>query len=196
MVEGEPLSVKVMADQINAQKYHAVHVFDPHSDVTGALVNNINIISNEKFVTKVFDDHLHYRSNNNDFCLVAPDAGALKKATGLAKLLGIPNDNFIRASKIRDVKNGELSECNFVGNVSGKTCVIVDDIIDGGATFVQLANMLRWKKASKVHLIASHGIFSKGIGLQFLDKIFITDSINCINNDSIVTIPITSFHDL
>ena len=68
---------------------------------------------------------------------------------------------------------------------SNQTCFIVDDICDGGGTFAGTARMLKGKGAAKVVLIVSHGIFSKGIKIDFVDDIYTTDSyrqiegINC-----------------
>ncbi|RYF50195.1 MAG: ribose-phosphate pyrophosphokinase, partial [Cytophagaceae bacterium] len=74
MVPGEPLSVRVYADLINAQHYEHVYVYDPHSDVTPALLNNVQVIDNQLFVATVLT---HFDPNR--LCLVSPDAGALKK---------------------------------------------------------------------------------------------------------------------
>lgn len=60
--------------------------------------------------------------------------------------------------------------------VKDATCFIVDDICDGGGTFIGTAAMLKSKGAAKVVLIVSHGIFSKGERLEGIDEIFSTDS--------------------
>ena len=91
----------------------------------------------------------------------------------------------IRGSKVRDVTNGRILKTDVGGDVKGKICVICDDILDGGATFIELANLLREKGAIKVYLIVSHGIFSKGVTTlhtdsnsktPVLDGIYTTDS--------------------
>ena len=174
MVKGESLSVKVMANLINTQKYDKVHILDPHSDVTTALIDNVHVIDKTPFIKSVWD------SINGDKCIVSPDAGALKKVVELGMALNISNENIIYGSKYRNLKDGSLSGFDFSGNVKGKVCVIVDDIVDGGGTFIGLADKLKKGGCTKVHLICSHGILSKGI--QYLtengiDRVHITDSI-------------------
>lgn len=154
MVPGEPLSVKVYADLINAQNFKKVMVFDPHSEVTGALLNQVVVIPNHQFVKKCIGP-------TKDILLISPDGGALKKIYKVSQYLdGIP---VIECSKIRDVKNGQLTGFTvYADDLKGKSCYIVDDICDGGGTFLGLAEKLKEKNAGPIYLIVSHGIFSKG----------------------------------
>lgn len=193
MIQGEPFSLKVMADLINLQKYDTVHVLDQHSDVTSALVDNINLIDTTKFV-KTCWNRIVMDNPKTDLCIVSPDAGAEKKVWKIAKTVEV--NNVILGSKHRDVTNGNIKETIIIGDVKYKGCVIFDDIIDGGATFIKMEQLLREKGASKVFLVASHGIFSKGFDvLKMFDKIYITDSFRMVNENNIETIPIESFYD-
>lgn len=197
MVEGEPFSVKVMANLINSQKYDKVHILDPHSDVTTALIDNINIIDNFNYVKMVWND-IKKRNPINTYCLVSPDAGAEKKTYKLATKLELFSEQLIRGSKKRNVINGSLSHSEFLGDVKDKICVIIDDIIDGGATFVELSKKLKEKGALKVYLTVSHGIFSRGIEplKPFLDGIYTTNSIKTLNDDFVKTINLNEFFSL
>lgn len=174
MVKGEPLSVKVMADMVNSMKYDVVHVLDPHSDVTTALVNNIKIIDNIPFVRTVWDG-----INDSSKCLVSPDSGFEKKAFRLATEINIDSKSVIYGTKKRDVATGKLSGFGYNGNVKDRACVIVDDICDSGGTFIGLAQKLREGGAKSVHLVVSHGLFTKGAE-HLLDNgitsIYTTDS--------------------
>lgn len=183
MVDGEPFSLKVIAGLLNNASFKKIKIFDPHSEVATALIDRSYPVVNHEYVREALE---HYFSNNNckNYCLVSPDAGALKKIHKLAQYLNI--DEVVECSKERDVKTGMLT--NFktvVENLSGKTCFIVDDICDGGGTFAGTAKMLKEKGADKVVLIVSHGIFSKGVAIEFVDEIYTTDSfrdipgINC-----------------
>jgi ribose-phosphate pyrophosphokinase len=79
--------------------------------------------------------------------------------------------------KERDLRTGALTNFKTTSdNLEGKTCFIVDDICDGGGTFVGTAKMLKEKGAAKVVLIVSHGIFSKGSTIAEVDEIYTTDS--------------------
>jgi ribose-phosphate pyrophosphokinase len=174
---GESLSSKVYADMINIQGYHSVQIFDPHSDVTPALINNCCVIDNEDFAFKAFKELLGKEKTKNEFVLVSPDAGALKKAGKLSKkLYNIP---VVTCLKERDTKTGKLSGFKVVdGVVEGKECIIVDDICDGGGTFIGVAKELKKIGAKSVYLVVSHGIFSRGFGelKRYFDKIYTTNS--------------------
>lgn len=176
MVSGEPFSLKVMTSLINSMQYDKVHVLNPHSEVTTALLDNIEQIDNSLFVEYSLD-HIYLKVDRKWLAIVSPDAGAEKKTYDLAKKLGITD--IILGTKKRDVKDGKILKTDFVGDVSGKDCVIVDDIIDGGRTFIELAKVLRDNGANSVYLIVSHGIFSSGIEelKKHIDAIYTTNSI-------------------
>lgn len=174
MVTGEPLSVKVMARIINSMELQRVQIFDPHSEVTPALIENAEVISNYGFVQEV-------AKTLDEFCLVSPDGGALKKIYGIAQHLG--GIEVIEGSKVRDVATGALKDFKvYAEDLSGKTCLVVDDICDGGGTFIGLAKELRRLGAEKLVLAVSHGIFSKGINElnKYYDEIFCTDAFSTL----------------
>jgi ribose-phosphate pyrophosphokinase len=82
----------------------------------------------------------------------------------------------------QNVKTGQLSGFHTnIADFEGKTCFIVDDICDGGGTFVGLAALLKSRHAGKIVLIVSHGIFSKGFDLANIDAIYTTDSFKNFN---------------
>ena len=86
MVPGEPLSLKIYSQIINAQNYERVIIFDPHSDVAPALLNNVQVARNDSFIRTVLN-----KINAPNIYLVAPDAGAAKRIFHLARQLNIPN---------------------------------------------------------------------------------------------------------
>lgn len=137
--KGEPFSLKVMANLINSIDAE-VHLYDPHSMVSEALINNVIVHSQY--------DNLSYRVGDFD-TLIAPDAGAYKKILGY-------NKNTVYANKIRTPSGVE-----YVG-ISGEligNCLVIDDICDGGRTFISLAKLL----PKNTSLYVTHGIFSYGI---------------------------------
>ena len=79
--------------------------------------------------------------------------------------------------KERDLKTGQLTNFKvFNEDLQNKTCFIIDDICDGGGTFVGTAEALKKIGAQKIILVVSHGIFSKGFDLENIDEIYTTDS--------------------
>ncbi|CAL2108788.1 ribose-phosphate pyrophosphokinase [Tenacibaculum sp. 190524A02b] len=183
MIAGEPLSVKVYADIINSQHFNSVTVFDPHSEVTPALLNNCKVMHNYTFVERVT------QQLTEDLVLISPDGGALKKIYKVASYL--QKYEVVECSKVRDVKTGKLSSFKvYHEDLQGKDCLIVDDICDGGGTFLGLAQELKKKNAGNLYIAVSHGIFSKGTELlnQYFSKIFTTDSFKSINGTDCIQI--------
>ncbi|WDF63274.1 ribose-phosphate diphosphokinase [Flavobacterium sp. KACC 22763] len=182
MIPGEPLSVKVYADIINAMQLNKVFVFDAHSEVTPALLNNSTVIPNYTFIKAVLENI------GNDVKLISPDGGALKKIYKVSEFLG--GVEVVECSKSRDVKTGKLSGFKvYNDDLQGMDCLIVDDICDGGGTFVGLAEELKKKNAGKLYLAVSHGIFNKGFEvLNCFDGIYTTNSFKDFEGESVKVI--------
>lgn len=154
MNPGEALSIKVFANIVNSLGFDKVIVDDPHSDVSAALLDNVQIRGQEILVAE-FHDQLA----GKDVTIVAPDAGARKKAQKVADRMRLP---LVEAGKVRDLKTNEITGTAIFGDVKDRECVIVDDICDGGRTFIALAQALKENGAKRVILYVTHGIFSFG----------------------------------
>lgn len=159
-VKGEPLSIAVLANVINSLKFESVTIMDPHSDVTPALLERCVVISQHEIFGKML------RTWPNRFILIAPDGGALKKIYQLAK--EVPCLDVIKCSKRRDVRTGEIDGVTvpeYYVQYAHHEAVIVDDICDGGRTFVELAKALieRGCESKRISLMVTHGFFTKGL---------------------------------
>jgi len=178
--EGEAFSLKVFCEMINSANFSRVHILDPHSDVGSALLDNVVIHSNEEYVRLAMELRI------NPINLVSPDVGASKKcqrlmSTGLF-------DGLIKCDKSRDLKTGALTGFEVLsGDVEGKDCLMVDDICDGGGTFMGLAKELKIMGAGRMFLFVTHGIFSKGLdGLgDVFEKIYCTNSFKDVTHKQI-----------
>lgn len=180
----QSFDLKLITDIINECKFSEVRIFDPHSDVTMALINNSVKVSPLEYVRQAANDIVekqlltegHY--GIGDLLLVSPDAGAFKKVFEFGKEMNLP---VMGAMKHRD-KDGHV-DLMFTHDVEEKVCLIVDDLCDGGYTFLVLAEELRKHKAAKVYLYVSHGLFSKGLSkLQgVIDHIYCTNSVKDID---------------
>ncbi len=165
-VPGEAFSLKVFANLINGLGAKEVCIVDPHSDVTMALIENSKVVRQDVIF-------LHYFENRTDFYLISPDGGALKKIYKLASqvdCLGV-----IECTKDRDVKTGDITKTIVHHeDLEGKDCVMVDDICDGGRTFVEIAKVLKKKNAGKITLMVTHGKFTKGLEVfkGLIDEIY------------------------
>ncbi|MEO5893576.1 MAG: ribose-phosphate diphosphokinase [Ferruginibacter sp.] len=174
MLDGEPFSLKVIAAILNQANFKKVMIFDPHSEVSTALLDRSYSITNHLFVKDCLDDYFT-KNEAASYCLVSPDGGALKKIHKLAQQLNITG--VVECMKERDLKTGQLTNFKVFGeNLQGKTCFIIDDICDGGGTFIGLAVELKKLGAKKIILVISHGIFSRGFELKNVDEIYTTNS--------------------
>lgn len=178
MNKGESFSLKVFCDLINGLNFRRVFIDDPHSDVTSALLNNVvvrhqhDILAPE--INTYFEDYSYY--------LVSPDGGALKKTYKLAE--EVKCKGVIECSKRRNVKTGEITGLIFHDEddlneiYSSPHLIIVDDIADGGMTFIKLSEEIRSRNyGGKIILMVTHGFFTKG-----LDCFAEIDKIWCSNN--------------
>jgi ribose-phosphate pyrophosphokinase len=185
MIPGEALSVKVYADIINSLNLNKIQVFDPHSEVTSALLNNCEVITNYNFIQQVI------KKTGKEVILISPDGGALKKIYKVSEYLG--GIEVIECSKSRDVKTGKLTGFKvYSEDLEGKNCLIVDDICDGGGTFIGLAEELKSKNAGNLYLAVSHGIFSKGFNElnSVFERIITTNSFNDFVEEKVEVIKI------
>ena len=169
--QGDAFGLKVFADQINALNFNLVAIFDAHSDVAPALINNC--IHRETKDLFALNPGFYYNYSH----LVSPDAGAYKKVNSIASLIDLP---VIPALKTRDASTGRLSNTILVtdGVENPSRLLVVDDICDNGGTFLLLGKELRKTfPDTPIDLYVSHGIFGKG--LNGLDKYY--DNIYCYN---------------
>lgn len=162
--KGEAFSLKVFTQLINDMYFDEVNVVDPHSDVATALLDNVhNVLTQADMISNYLP--LSRQIRNLDVTLVSPDVGASKKTQIVAERNG--GHSFIQGVKYRNPKTGALSGFDYHGEVAGLDLLIVDDICDGGGTFLGLAKELFTGGANSVSLFVSHGIFSKGIESLF-----------------------------
>jgi len=158
-VAGEPLSIKVFCGLINAMGFASVEIWDPHSDVTPALLDNVVVAPTPQLMINALAPSGN-ASLLRTCAFVAPDAGARKRVSELAKHF---KTEVVFAEKVRDPVTGKLSGAQVQGTLPERPLLIVDDICDGGGTFIQLAQALREQTSQPLYLYVTHGLFTKGI---------------------------------
>jgi len=173
MQPGDSFDLRVIAKLINSCGFKKVILHDVHSDVATALINNSVNVSNQALVRQY---------NRPDSILICPDAGAVKK---VSKYLDWNKNlvDVVYVNKTRDLSNGNLT-LNVLEpeKCEGRNCVIIDDLCDGGGTFLGTASQI---KPASLTLIVTHGIFSKGwkVFEGVFDEIITSDSY-CRSYDS------------
>jgi ribose-phosphate pyrophosphokinase len=173
--KGEAFALKVFCKILNSLNFKSVTIVDPHSEVTPALIDNVKVVSQLAIIEKL---PLEIKQKMVASVFVSPDAGANKKTAKLASFFG--HSSFIRADKNRDLTNGNILETIvYCDDLKGQNVTIVDDLCDGGKTFIELSKVLKQKNAGKIYLYVTHGIFSRGVDALLdagIDEIWTTNS--------------------
>lgn len=171
MVNGDSFSLKPFARMLNPLQFNTIFIKDPHSDVFPALIDNVRIIPQVDVLQLMIDKQKINPDIYDSIC--SPDGGSIKKAFKIATHL---KKEFIKADKIRDTSNGEIVGTYIPTDIdyTGKAILIVDDCLDGGRTFTELAKKLKAAGASQVDLFITVGIFSYGLDCLRgdLDQVF------------------------
>lgn len=181
----------VIAPILNAQNYITVTCIDAHSDVAAACINNLEVMDNSWFIKIALtkQNQISLQNAVDSFTLISPDAGALKKIYNLTEKLDYKKDTLI-ASKYRDIRTGKILSTYVplkAGEHTNNNFLIVDDICDGGRTFIEIAKAIHeMRPDAKVSLAITHGIFSAGFYelSKHIEHIYCTNSISDINIES------------
>jgi ribose-phosphate pyrophosphokinase len=176
---------QVICPIINSLNFVTVITLDPHSDVLEACLNNYEKVNNHLLVKHALSKIDNKNGARDRICLVSPDAGAYKKIFDVAKKFGI--ENIITATKVRDMRSGNIlrTEIPTLNQHADLKYVIIDDICDGGRTFIELAKAIKGSRPSaKVYLVVTHGIFTAGFEQlnQYFEGIYTTNSYVDVND--------------
>jgi ribose-phosphate pyrophosphokinase len=129
----------------------------------------------------IFESDIISKYAAEQIVVVSPDIGGAYRASALSRSLKC---GFAICNKVRDVF-GELKKTEIIGNVSNKVCVLVDDIVDSGATLCHAAEALLTVGSKGVVAYAVHGVLSDGsrerLEKSRIEEIVLTDSIYCSN---------------
>ena len=165
---GEALAVAVAARLIDAVGFRSVEVWDAHSAVTAQLIRGLTNVPATAFLRGLIAPPA---------VVVAPDKGAVARASAVAREAGC---DLVTAEKIRSTQTGAISHTVVHSERLGdRDCIIVDDICDGGRTFIELAKVLRTLTTGNISLYVTHGIFSNGfetLRAAGIDRILTADS--------------------
>jgi ribose-phosphate pyrophosphokinase len=151
---GVPFTAKIVADIINHARFDHVVAVDPHSNVMPALLDRFTAIGCVDVFPAAMVD-----TAGAPAVIICPDAGAAKRAEAVADRYGL---DVIYARKNRNPANGRLDRSATDPLPADVVGVVVDDICDGGATFLGLAGALGHDPA-KLRLWTTHGIYARGL---------------------------------
>ncbi len=169
------ISAKVVANLITNAGASRVVTVDLHA---GQIQGFFDMPVDNLFTTPLFAKHIKRKLKNKNLICVSPDVGGVQRTRALATR--------IKASLAiidkRRPRPGQSKVMNIIGNVKGKTCIIVDDIIDSGGTIVNAAEALKKNGANEVYVFITHAVLSNKatdkIKKSQIKKLIITDTID------------------
>ncbi len=168
-----PITAKLVADLIQTAGADRLLCMDLHS---GQIQGFFNIPVDNLYSTQLMLDAIERRIGS-DVTVVSPDAGGTERARAYAKKLGA---SLAIIDKRREVAN-VAEVMNIIGNVQGRNCVIVDDMVDTAGTLCEAARSLMDEGATAVHAAITHPVLSgpalKRISESPLDQVIVTDTI-------------------
>ena len=179
--ERVPISAKLVADMLQSAGADRILTIELHSD---QIQGFFNVPVDNVYGTKVIHNHID-KSSYKDQIIVSPDVGGVVRARALAKLL---DDADLAIIDKRREKENSSQVMNVIGDVDGKTCILVDDIIDTAGTICNAADALKQEGANKVISYATHAVLSgpaiERISNSKLDELIVTDTIPLSENAS------------
>jgi len=172
------ISAKLVSNLITKAGADRVVTVDLHA---GQIQGFFDIPVDNLFATPIFARHVKKKIKSKNMICVAPDVGGTERARALGKILNIG----LAIVDKRRPKPGQSQVMNIIGDVKGKTCIIVDDIIDSGGTIVNAAAALKKRGARDVYVYITHGVLSgdaiKKIKNSVIKNLVITDTIDNVH---------------
>ena len=191
-----PISAKLVADMIGQSGIERVLTMDLHA---AQIQGFFDLPVDNLYASPVFalDIMHHFEGNMDDIMVVSPDVGGVARARELAQRIRAP----LSIVDKRREKPGEVAEMTVIGDVTGKRCLIVDDICDTAGTLCKAAEVLMDAGATEVHSYITHGVLSgpavERITNSVMKSLVITDSIEptaavkaCANIRIVPTAPV------
>jgi ribose-phosphate pyrophosphokinase len=170
-----PISAKLVANLITTAGANRVLSIDLHA---GQIQGFFDIPTDNLFAAPVIAADIQARFSNRNLMVVSPDVGGVVRARGLAKRLD--NAPLAIVDKRRE-RAGESEVMNIIGDVDGRTCILVDDIVDSAGTLCNAAAALKQQGAEEVFAYCTHGVLSGGaaarVAASELKALVVTDSI-------------------
>jgi ribose-phosphate pyrophosphokinase len=169
-----PISAKLVANMITVAGADRVLTLDLHA---GQIQGFFDIPTDNLYAAPVFIKDIKERYNGEDLVVVSPDVGGVLRARAVAKRL----DADLAIVDKRRERAGVSEVMNIIGEVEGRRCILIDDIVDSAGTLCNAADALREHGAKSVSAYVSHGVFSGGavarVTASRMEAMVTTDSI-------------------
>ena len=169
-----PISAKMVANLITTAGANRVLTMDLHA---GQIQGFFDIPLDNLYAQPLFTKDIIDNNRSENLVFVSPDVGGVMRARSFAKKL---DADLAIIDKRRDAP-GLSAAMNVIGNVDGKKCIIIDDLVDSGGTICNAAKALKDKGATEVYGYCSHGVYSgkalENIQSSMLEEMVCTNSI-------------------
>ena len=169
-----PISAKLVANLLTTAGADRVLTLDLHA---GQIQGFFDIPTDNLFAGPVFTREIAANYGDENLVMVSPDVGGVVRTRALAKRLSA---DLAIIDKRRE-RAGMSEVMNIIGDVEGRTCVLVDDIVDSAGTLCNAADALKDQGAKKVFAYVTHGVLSGGavarVTASALEHLSVTDSI-------------------
>ena len=169
-----PISAKLVANLITHAGAHRVLTVDLHA---GQVQGFFDIPTDNLFAAPLMASHIKSHLDLKNIMVVSPDVGGVVRARALAKRFDAP----LAIVDKRRERAADSEVMNIIGDVNGRNCILIDDIVDSGGTLCNAAKALREKGACSVYAYITHGVLSgeaaQRIAASQLEELVITDTI-------------------
>ncbi len=186
-----PISAKLVANLITRAGADRVLTLDLHA---AQIQGFFDIPTDNLYAAPVMVNDIKENFDLENVCVISPDVGGVVRARLLAKRIGAP----LAIVDKRRERPGESEVMNVIGEVEGKNCILIDDIVDSGGTLCNAADALLAQGATEVHAYITHGVLSGGAvaritgsslkSLVVCDSIMPTQEVNDAHNIRILPI--------
>jgi ribose-phosphate pyrophosphokinase len=180
-------TLKYLCKLINTLYFESVTIYEPHSEVSTALLNRVKVVDmSQTIAEKLLEELKNGEEEEEEVCLVYPDAGAAKR---YGKKINC--SNILIANKERDFKTGHIKKLQMLGDMEGRNfkAIIVDDLCSKGGTFKLTASKLKEMGATEIYLVVTHcenTIFQGDLlGDDLIKEIHTTNSILSMEHEKI-----------
>jgi len=171
-----PITAKLVANMLEEAGIERILTLDLHAT---QIQGFFDIPVDNLYASPIFalDVKHHFKGQMDNLMVVSPDVGGVARARDLAQRIGAP----LSIVDKRREKAGEVAEMTVIGNVEGRSCLIVDDIVDTAGTLCKAADVLMENGAKEVHSYITHGVLSgpavDRITNSVMKNLVITDTI-------------------
>ena len=173
----EPITSKLVAKMISEAGADRVLCLDLHSE---QIIGFFDTLVDHVHASPVLIDYIKRFIGNDDLVLVSPDVGGVARARAFAKRLNDAPIAIVDKRRMLDQQN-MIEVMNVIGDVEGKTAILIDDLIDTAGTMCKAAELIKEKGAKKVFACATHGVLSgpafESIEASCIEELVITNSI-------------------